>query len=606
MEETAKVKETVHLYRKLWRLPSSKVIFTISFITLLIGVSLISYLISGTITGELCLKAMLYFGLILFIPPIIDYILALDQRKTLSLRRLMAISYINFVIIIVVTLFGFIFYKNTTFGFSEAILFAIGFNTSLRFLAILAMWKKTDILGITSASSHGLTALILAKILDIYNLSAFNLHPLWIEAGFLIMLIFAISEAILFYRVNKPFLRDLNVSGLTFFRGFSAVYLSNDPQLFEEAMDKIAQEQNLRISEINIWNSPEKDIGTIVIPEVHPGPFREVGSSAMPVRIIDALENVSDTPAVLHGTCTHTQNLTKSLQISVLINTLKELREKRSAQDVYKITTTEHNDFKLIAWRIGDNVFLIVTRAPKPTDDIELELAQRAINAIKNEISNMNNVVIVDAHNCIVEDTPSLSIDSDEAQDFINACIRAAKQTWNMEKTKTKVGTAIKRSGSYKLEEGIGKGGISVFTFEQEDQKIALISIDGNNANCEFRTDLINIIKERGYNIVELTTSDTHTVNAISMSSKGYLPVGTTNKEKITAEILSLLDEAEKNMQYAQFSISSKTNKLRVYGKNGFEKLTKCVIEAARIAKYTGITVSLIAIVLSIAILLMI
>jgi len=101
-------------------------------------------------------------------------------------------------------------------------------------------------------------------------------------------------------------------------------------------------------------------------------------------------------------------------------------------------------------------------------------------------------------------------------------------------------------------------------------------------------------------------TSDTHTVNAISMNSKGYLPVGTIDQEQLITDILELLDIAEKNTQDAKIMVHTEINKLKVYGRNGFERLTKCVVKAAHIAKNTGIAVSLIAMGLSIIILMMI
>ncbi len=607
MDETAKVKETVRLYRKLWRFPSAKVIFSAAIITLVIGSIIITFLTKGVVSESFLISSVMYFGIILFIPPIIDFILAFGQRNVLSLRRFMAISYINFIMIIIFTIIAFPFYIGTMTGYAKLLLFSIGFNTSLRFLAILAMWRRTDIFGILASASHGLIALTSAKILDVYNALIFDIPTNWLIIGFLIMCIFAISESILFYRVNKPFIEELNVSGLTFFRGFSAVYLANEPKLFEEAMDKIGENQDLKISRITIWNeNSEKYIGSIIVPEVHPGPFREVGSSAMPVRIIEALEDDTQAISVVHGTCTHAQNLTKSEQIQTLIDSLKSMNKENISEDIHEIVTTQHNQFKFVSWRIGNKIFLITTRAPEPTDDIELELGKKAIDNIRTRIPDAEEIIIVDAHNCIVQDTPSLSADSEEAADFIDACTRAAEIAWNTKIVNTQIGTAQNRNLRYSLDEGFGKGGITVFSIMQKGKKIALISIDGNNANCEFRKHLITKVKERGYDIVELMTSDTHTVNAISMNSKGYLPVGTIDQEQLITDILELLDIAEKNTQDAKIMVHTEINKLKVYGRNGFERLTKCVVKAAHIAKNTGIAVSLIAMGLSIIILMMI
>ena len=59
----------------------------------------------------------------------------------------------------------------------------------------------------------------------------------------------------------------------------------------------------------------------IVVPMIHPGPFKNVGSSNLPYQIQTALQSrFNNIVAVPHGTCSHESNLTSQQQCDIVLN----------------------------------------------------------------------------------------------------------------------------------------------------------------------------------------------------------------------------------------------------------------------------------------------
>ncbi|NIV68135.1 DUF2070 family protein, partial [Candidatus Bathyarchaeota archaeon] len=74
--------------------------------------------------------------------------------------------------------------------------------------------------------------------------------------------------------------------------------------------------------------------------------------------------------------------------------------------------------------------------------------------------------------------------------------------------------------------EGIGPGGVIAVAFHLGEREMVLISIDGNNMEPGFREKAQSLLKAQGFDDAEIITTDTHVVNAISLSSRGYPPIG--------------------------------------------------------------------------------
>ncbi|MBE0527511.1 MAG: DUF2070 family protein, partial [Candidatus Thorarchaeota archaeon] len=86
-----------------------------------------------------------------------------------------------------------------------------------------------------------------------------------------------------------------------------------------------------------------------------------------------------------------------------------------------------------------------------------------------------------------------------------------------------------------------------------------------------------------------ITTTDTHVVNAISLSSKGYPPVG-RNKPVETLEHIGIAaTKAREKVKPVLAGMGfGRVENIRTFGEKGFDTLTQDVAEASGIAKRIG------------------
>ncbi|MFX1483793.1 MAG: DUF2070 family protein, partial [Promethearchaeota archaeon] len=117
-----------------------------------------------------------------------------------------------------------------------------------------------------------------------------------------------------------------------------------------------------------------------------------------------------------------------------------------------------------------------------------------------------------------------------------------------------------------------------------------LISIDGNNMEPGFREEALSLLKSQGFDNAEVITTDTHVVNAIALSSKGYPPIGRYKPNETLEHIVAATTKARERVQPVKTGLGfGKAKGLRTFGEKGFDILTQDVAEAAGIAKRAGI-----------------
>jgi predicted neutral ceramidase superfamily lipid hydrolase len=115
-----------------------------------------------------------------------------------------------------------------------------------------------------------------------------------------------------------------------------------------------------------------------------------------------------------------------------------------------------------------------------------------------------------------------------------------------------------------------------------------------------FREDIIMALRKQGYDQAEVMTTDTHAVNAVALSNKGYPPVGRQRRQEILQHILIASEKAKASLQPVTVGLGfGKLTGITVYGEKGFDVLTEDVTEAAHAAKRVGPSSAGVALLLS-------
>jgi putative membrane protein len=328
-----------------------------------------------------------------------------------------------------------------------------------------------------------------------------------------------------------------------------------------------------------------KPKAAIIVPQVHPGPFKNIGSSLLPSLLKQGFETeygcATCTPLGILG---HELDLPSQEQnhkiISQVIASAKFKATASLASPFVRVTEGAATASGQI---FGETIFLSFTLAPKTTEDLPQELGQY----VSKEAAKygLKNAVVVNTHNSITE-----LVDTQKHLDALQAA--ASKCIQNAVKLQTKqfmVGGASVFPKEFSLKAGMGTGGITALVVQVNDQKTAYVVIDGNNMVPGLREKILVALDSISFSESEVFTTDTHAVTALVTRSRGYHPVGEVmDQELLTRYICEVAKKAEANLEvcnagFTHFIVPN----VGVIGEERLKSITLLVDKAIKKAKQT-------------------
>ncbi|MGY5865789.1 MAG: DUF2070 family protein [Candidatus Thorarchaeota archaeon] len=591
MGEKAKVKETVRLYSKVWQLPSYRQIILRMVLMVFLGSAILSMVKDLLLSTFVCYLVIL--GTPVFVGSGLLYIIATDDNSPLDGRRTGGLVHFGFIFWIVLSIIGGLIDAAIGTSFYEVRFSILG--VALAYLAFAFLVNglsdhhpvRNSIAAIMPPTLWILSMLFIAP-----QSTALPLFPtLWYIPVMSSLTIATLVVHYIYRAVSVPFERDLGINGPQLLRAFGHDYLADNPAPLEKILTRIATTQDVPV-EIILFKDDQGPVACGVIEYVHPGPFRDIGSSGLPSTIIEHIKEKHGIPAfVMHGSCTHQQNLTTKEDYPIVLDEIDRLIEETEVHD--EISGPHWSDggkYKVWTIFVGNDVMTISTSAPEFTDDISLDVGFDVANMIRDRLPQVGGVAVVDAHNCIDESAISIVQGDPEAGEYVGTVSGAVFSTINEPKSRLQFGLHQVFPDNISQKEGIGPGGVIAVVLKQDDSEMVLISIDGNNMEPGFREKIQSLLKSQGFDNVEAITTDTHVVNAISLSSKGYPPIGRNKSDETLEHIITASVKARERIQPVKVGMGfGMANGLRTFGEKGFDILTQNIAEAAGIAKKEGI-----------------
>ncbi len=522
--------------------------------------SLIMGMLSYTPRGDLT-ETVLYgivIGVLVFTFPMVIssllfYTIGKIKSPIFSLSRSLAFS------LIFVAVWEFFFFlgsfTSALLGIPElfiiAALFGAAFIYALCLVVLITISTFGNPLSILLSSTIPILGITFFALI-IGNLKTIYLMP-W-------LLDFAIAAAILsipnfaaFHIIEKPVKERLGVSGYELIRGFFLEWILRDSKKIESVTNKFGEKADLPALLVAFKSKKNQKLkGVIFSSFIHYGPFKETGSSALPLLLSQKIEKTNDTIiSVTHGACTHGQNLASEKEtLKAIKQTVKKLMEIKFNTVATPFVRVHEKDVKILSAVLGDIIILISTRAPEITDDINLKVGLSALEKAEKEMEKHKlenkKPFLIDSHNCILDREVLIEPNTPAAENLLKTVEKSIQElSTTINTTTIRYGVARKRYPEVYREYGLGELGITVNIIETSwpdgkklkipkrfqdkswKQITALIVVDGNNMIIGLRDKIINrLLEEKLVDEVEILTSDTHTVNASSISQPDYYPVG--------------------------------------------------------------------------------
>jgi putative membrane protein len=535
-------------YSSLFRLPSYKNILLLLSVFCLSG-GLLSTLVF--MFSPLGVAYGLLIGLILLsVTLLMDYFLALFVLKgdpIYSLRRTAALSLFCWALWLFFIIIGYAVAFLASLPIWEVRLCLLGFSAVLIFRLIT----------LYATSSLNYQRYLLASLLPPFLCLISFIFLWWLNTvNFLIVLGFSAYALAIAFASSLFFLFLLNFIGRRFvgeksipiFRAFLLNWVADLNSPFESFLEKLSEEHDVKASIMRFDSQNSKVF--IVVPSVHPGPFKNVGSSLLPFTLKTALQQkfggVACVPLGLLG---HELDVASQSQVQRIIAATIESAEFEAEETKATPFIKVSNGLATTCCQIfGKTALIAFSLAPKTTEDFPQELGE--VVRREAEKLGLESCIAINAHNSIngFVDTKAVL----EALERV--AVECLKKAISTSSASFKVGAATVMPKEFSLKDGMGPGGITVVAVEVRGQKTAYVVIDGNNMVSGLREKFLDELKSLGFVEGEVFTTDTHAVNAVTFNERGYHPVGEAmNLEKLMGYIVEAARKALSSMEPAKF-----------------------------------------------------
>lgn len=579
------MERAVKHYSSLFRLPSHRKVVLLQVLICVCGGSFSTFVLSPSIKG--LVDGLIFGSTLFFLSLSLDYVLGavvLGQDPIYDPRRIAAVSLfcwgLWYLFIIVGALVG------AVFGLSWWVrLCLLGFSAV--FVLRLIVFRVS--------SSVNFSRLLALSFLPPFS-CLFPFLALWVEIGYqatfnnacavALFLIFSPSLGLVLtysflFLLDRVGEREFKIRSLSLFKAFLVNWIAGLNGPFEEFLEELSKEQKISASLVRFDSSKPKAV--IAVPAVHPGPFKNVGSSLLPSLLKTALERelgcVACVPLGLQG---HELDLASQAQNQKVIDHIVESTEFVTSESGATRLIRVNSGFATACCQVfGSLAFLSLSLAPKTTEDLPQELGLFVRQ--EAEKYKLSSCVVANAHNSL-DGVMSASEASKALKSAAASCLREAVSA---EQLPFEVGAATVMPEVFSLSDGMGAGGITAIVIRVGDQRSAYVVIDGNNMVSGLRERILSVLYSIGIDGGEVFTTDTHSVSATVLGGRGYHPVGEVMDQ---GKLISCIEEATlsamSNLEPARTACRTITvPNVKVIGEERLEALTLLIDRTLRRAK---------------------
>jgi putative membrane protein len=457
----------------------------------------------------------------------------------------------------------------------------LGFAAVLTFRAVVFI-STSSVAFLRRLVSSLLQPFLCIAVFVVFWNSLDSAIPLQVLPFLVISPIVSCASALLFvFLIDRLGRHMYDVPSMPLFRAFMLNWVAGLNAPFESFLEKLGENEDIEIALLKFDSHKPK--ATIIVPLVHPGPFKNIGSSLLPSMLKREFEKEfgCDTCVPL-GILGHELDLASQAQnqkiISHVINSAKFTASASKASPFVKVT----DGFATASCQVFENtVFLSFTLAPKTTEDLPQQLGR--IVREEAEKHGLNCSIIVNAHNSI-DDTVDVEASLETLRAVASKCFEKAV---SLPSYPFEVGAATVFPKEFGLKDGMGPGGITTVVVKVAEQKTAYVVIDGNNMISGLREEILSALKATGFHASEVFTTDTHAVSAVVLGRRGYHPVGEVmNHETLIHYVQEAAKTAAAHLEHCKAGcLRMVVPEVRVIGKARLESLSMLVDKALQRAK---------------------
>jgi putative membrane protein len=356
-------------------------------------------------------------------------------------------------------------------------------------------------------------------------------------------------------------------------QAYVAAWTRNNPSEMERLIEERSQPS--KVTTFQIRFKTKKDEFTLVLPDIHPGPFHPIGGSNIPYQIY---KNLNSCAMVMHGISDHSLNLPSKSQVDAYLASFTTSSVFDQGSHCTKPVTVQVNKARTVGLLFDKTAVLILSLSPHGMEDVPLYVKNELDQYAKNR--GFDKLLIVDSHNAMGEE-----ISQTDADDLFKAAKSNLDTLITKESLPIEIGFANMENQQI-LADDLGPGGIGILCMKIGDEKFFLGWSDSNNMQNGFREEIVNSLSKNGYNLIEMCTSDTHYKTKEARNKHGYYTFGSlSTSDDASSWYIDLARKAEQNVSEASFEALQHQTDVKIMGTTLLEDYSKSLDRTMRITQ---------------------
>ena len=349
----------------------------------------------------------------------------------------------------------------------------------------------------------------------------------------------------------------------------------NDVKDAEELMEEHSTETKVGTSQIKFSSQDGTKEFRMVLPEIHPGPYHPVGGSNIPYLIY---KNLSSSAMVMHSISDHALNLPSRNEVSNYLKNLEKSEVKEEGMKCTEPVVVQINKARVTGMLLGNNPLLFLSLSPHGMEDIPSYMKKEIEQYGKNR--NFTKIMTVDCHNAMGEE-----ISKEDGEDML----KAAKSCLDSLIVKNSFPIEFGYANTNDMDvwtEDLAMGGLGITCLKINNKKYFLGWADANNMENGIREKIIENFSNKGYNLLEICTSDTHYAAVKARNRNGYYQLGLiTSADKLSKWFMEIAENAQSNITSAKYEILENEAEVKVMGQSIYEDYSKALENSLKITK---------------------
>ena len=410
-----------------------------------------------------------------------------------------------------------------------------------------------------------------------------NQHPTSLVFGS-----FFVSWAVLWSILADKAGRPHVVSTFNLLQAFLTAWTEQKGDKMEKIVESRAKCNHIKSDVLRFVSAApyQRDI-SVVIPGVHPGPFKPIGGSNLPYELFKFFGRSA---IIVHGASDHSLNIPSKNELEKYLLSFTAAKVADTAATCTDVVQIKKTRFVVTGVAFGDVVLIMLSTSSGGMEDVPAEVSSKIQDHA--HYLRFSKALVVDCHNAMggplsAEEQHILFLCAKEALDKINGSEQHRFSVGYSASFchKKNNGDLIETKNQIEWREDIGQGGLAVVAIKVNQQTYAVGWADSNNIENHVRNYVLTQLHSRGLNMVEICTSDTHYTSG-KRTKQGYYPLGSmTDVKEILTQYEELTSRSFDDPKECSFNHLSVDSEIKVMGKGQFDDYSKALDRSMNLTK---------------------